>query len=78
MSCLLALLNHVSNGRFGESRACNKAKQLKESASNTFGISVATDVFKLQMKLLLEQIESMMIEISHRQEHFLTTIIHRD
>ncbi|GAB2555540.1 hypothetical protein GCM10026983_23930 [Gracilibacillus alcaliphilus] len=51
---------------------------MKESASNTFGISVATDVFKLQMKLLLEQIESMMIEISHRQEHFLTTIIHRD
>src|SRR5699024_12848180 len=58
--------------------------QLRESALNTFGITIGTDVFKLQIQLLLEQIEliekhlseieQVMIEISNRQEHFLTTI----
>lgn len=81
---LAHLLNQLSNGRFGESRALNKANQLHESALNTFGIDIATDVFKLQIKLLLEQInlieqhlkqiELAMIEISNRQKHYLTTI----
>lgn len=81
---LASLLNQVSNGKFGESRALNKANQLHDSALNTFGIDIATDVFKLQIKLLLEQInlieqhlkqiEQVMIEISNRQEHYLTTI----
>src|SRR5690625_7803044 len=62
----------------------NKATQIKESASDTSGISIATDVFKMQIQLLLEQIsllenhlqqiETVMIEISNRQEHFLATI----
>lgn len=81
---LASFLNQVSKGRFGESRAHDKATQLQANALNTFGIDIATDVFKLQIKLLLEQInlieqhleqlESAMIEISNRQEHFLTTI----
>jgi len=81
---LAALLNNVSQGRLGESRALDKAMKVKESAENTFGISIGTDVFKLQIQLLLEQIsliekhlkqiETAMIEISERQEHFLTTI----
>ncbi|MFA8440202.1 IS110 family transposase [Pueribacillus sp. YX66] len=81
---LAALLNRVSKGRFGESRAYDKALQLRESALNTFGISIGTDVFKMQIQLLLEQIlllekhlkqiEAAMIEISNRQQHFLTTI----
>lgn len=81
---LASLLNHLSKGRLGESRAHDKASQLKESASKTFGIFIGTDVFKLQIQLLLEQIslieqhlnqiETVMIEISNRQEHFLTTI----
>src|SRR5690625_4760059 len=81
---LAELLNTVSNGRFGESRALEKANQIRESALNTFGISVGTDVFKLQIHLLLEQIsliekhldkiEKVMIEISDRQGHYLTTI----
>src|SRR5699024_6653948 len=79
---LAALLNNVSQGRLGESRALDKAMKVKESAENTFGISIGTDVFKLQIQLLLEQIsliekhlkqiETAMIEISERQEHFLT------
>lgn len=81
---LASLLNQLSKGRFGEARALNKANQLQESAQNTFGIDIATDVFKLQIKLLLEQIklieshlkeiEKVMIELSNRQEHYLTTI----
>src|SRR5699024_4678543 len=81
---LAALLNEMSQGRLGESRALDKAMKVKESAENTFGISIGTDVFKLQIQLLLEQIsliekhlkqlETAMIEISKRQEHFLTTI----
>ena len=81
---LTMLLNNISKGRFGQSRAQDKAMKIKECAENTFGISIATDVFKLQIQLLLEQIlliekhlnqlEKVMIEISERQEHFLTTI----
>lgn len=81
---LATLLNQVSKGRYGKSRSLNKAHLLHDSALNTFGVDIATDVFKLQIKLLLEQIhlieqhlkeiESVMIEISNRQEHYLTTI----
>lgn len=81
---LADLLNKVSKGRYGESRALAKANQMKESALDSFGITVGSDVFKLQIKLLLEQIklieehlktiEHSMIEISNRQKHFLTTI----
>jgi len=81
---LINLLMKASNGRLGESRSLNKVNQLRESALNTFGITIGTDVFKLQIQLLLEQIEliekhlseieQVMIEISNRQEHFLTTI----
>lgn len=81
---LADLLNQVSKGRYGESRALTKAKQIQKSALNSFGITVGSDVFKLQIKLLLEQIklieehlktiEQTMIEISNRQTHFLTTI----
>src|SRR5699024_7990333 len=81
---LANLLLEASNGRFGDSRALKKATQIRESALNTFGIAIGTDVFKLQIQLLLEQIqliekhlaeiEEVMIEISNRQKHYLTTI----
>lgn len=81
---LADLLNRVSKGRYGDSRALTKATQIQESALDSFGITVGSDVFKLQIKLLLEQIkliedhlktiEQTMIEISNRQTHFLTTI----
>lgn len=81
---LAAVLNRVSKGRLGKSRAYDKALQLKERAEHTFGISIGTDVFKMQIQLLLEQIsllekhvnqmEAAMIDLSNRQQHFLTTI----
>src|SRR5690625_4446624 len=54
---LVNLLMKASNGRFGESRALNKANQIRESALNTFGITIGIDVFKLQIQLLLEKNE---------------------
>src|SRR5699024_593724 len=81
---LADLLNQVSKGRYGESRALTKANQIQDSALDSFGVTVGTDVFKLQIKLLLEQIkliedhlntiEKTTIELSNRQTHFLTTI----
>ena len=81
---LADVLNKVSKGRYGESRALTKAHQIQESALDSFGITVGSDVFKLQIKLLLEQIkliekhlqtiEQAMIDLSNRQTHFLTTI----
>src|SRR5699024_1287144 len=81
---LADLLNRVSKVRYGESCALTKDNQIQESALDSFGITVGSDVFKLQIKLLLEQIkliedhlktiEKTMIEISNRQTHFLTTI----
>src|SRR5699024_7752618 len=78
------ILNQVSKGRYGESRAMAKAYQLQDSALNSFGTTVGLDGFKLQIKLLLEQIkliedhlkiiEEAMINISNRQSHFLTTV----
>src|SRR5690625_7215433 len=53
---LAELLNNVSKGRYGDKRALTKANQIRESALNSFGITVGTDVFKIQIKLLLEQI----------------------
>lgn len=61
ISELSELLKASSHGRFG----LPKAKELKEAAANSFGITIALDAFKLQMKLLLEQIE--FIEAQIRQ-----------
>jgi len=62
---LTTLLNHVSKGRLDESRAYDKASRLKEDASNTFGISIGTDVFKLQIQLLLDQISLIEQHFNH-------------
>jgi len=48
---LANLLNQVSKGRYGESRARAKAHQLQDSALDSFGITVGLDRFKLQIKL---------------------------
>src|SRR5699024_9181239 len=81
---LADLLNQVSKGRYGESRARAKANQLQDSALDSFDITVGFDGFKLQITLLIEQIKLIedhlkiiaeaMINISNRQSHFLTTI----
>ena len=63
ISELSELLKANSHGRFG----LPKAKELKKAAQNSFGITIALDAFKLELKLLLEQIE--FIEAQDRPEH---------
>jgi len=53
ISELSSFLKTESRGRFGET----KAKELKEAAKESFGITIALEAFRFQMKLLLEQIE---------------------
>lgn len=53
LSDLSQLLKKVSRGHFGLS----KAKELKRTAGNSFGITIALDAFRLELRLLMEQIE---------------------
>lgn len=81
---LAELLNRVTKGRYGRERARKKADQLIESAHESFGISIGADAFRMQIHLLLEQIallerqikeiEEALVELSNRQNHYLTTI----
>jgi transposase len=53
LSELSELLSSQSRGRFGES----KAKELKSAAKNSFGIGIALNAFRLQLRMLLDQME---------------------
>ena len=77
---LSALLAKASKVRFGE----DKAKQLKETAKNSFGVSYAKDAFGFQIRQLMEQLvflegqiselEEQIAELLHRTNSFITTI----
>ncbi|MTD40473.1 IS110 family transposase, partial [Erwinia sp. CPCC 100877] len=81
---LAETINIASNKRLGLIRSERKVTQLKELAANSFGISIATDVFKLEVHIMLEQIkllesqikivEGEIHELISKQENFLTTI----
>jgi transposase len=70
--------------QLGVARSEQKAEQIQELAKNSFGISIAADVFKLEIQLMLEQIqlleaqtakiEAEMSEIIVKQQNYLTTI----
>lgn len=53
LSELSESLNKVSRGRFGTI----KARELQSKAANSFGITLGLDAFRLEIKLLLSQIE---------------------
>lgn len=77
---LTLLLNKSSRGRFGE----NKAKQIKNIAKNSFGVSFAKDAFAFEIKQLMtqllfieKQIEELEQQISvllHQTNQVITTI----
>ena len=81
---LIELLNEASNGRLTLEKSTEKVHQLKTLAKDSFGIRVATDVYKLQIQLLLQQIllleeqlktvEEEMAELVALQDQHLTTI----
>lgn len=50
---LCALLKKASHGRFGEV----KAEEIRNAAKNSFGITIATTAFTMQLRQLLEMIE---------------------
>ena len=80
LSELSKLLKANSHGRFG----MLKAKELQLTASNSFGITIALDAFKLELKLILaqiefienqiEQIDSVIKELMKNTRSFITTI----
>lgn len=77
-------INSASNKRLEIARSEEKATQLKELAENSFGISIAQDVFKLKIQIMLEQIqliecqiekvEKEIHELIAKQSNYLTTI----
>lgn len=81
---LIQTLNTASQNRLGIARSQNKVRKLKELATDSFGISFGTDVFKLEIHIMLEQIhlletqielvEKEIREIVAKQNNYLTTI----
>lgn len=77
---LTELLSKASKGRFGIS----KAVEIKDSAKNTFGISLAKGAFAFQIKQIIaqinfieEQLKELEVEIStllHQTNQVITTI----
>jgi transposase len=83
-SQLADILNEASLGRLGEQRSTEKANEIKELALDSFGISFATDVFKLEIQHHLQQLDLLEKQLSEintkleelvaRQDNYLTTI----
>lgn len=81
---LIETINLASEKRLGLSRSKKKIQKLKELATNSFGISIASDVFKLEIQTMLEQIqllenhilrvEEEIQELVSNQQNYLTTI----
>ena len=69
---LATLLNKASKGRLGE----EKAKQIKDSASGSFGIGFAREVFAFQIRQLIEQIVFLEKQIVKLEEE-ISLLLHR-
>lgn len=61
---LTKLVTRVSRGRFKE----QKAREIKQAASQSFGIGFALDSLTLQLKLLMEQLEFLQKQIETVEE----------
>ena len=81
---LIETINSASEKHLGLARYEKKATQLKELTENSFGISIAQDVFKLEIQIMLKQIQLLEVQIEiiekeiheliAKQENYLTTI----
>ena len=70
---LTSLLNKVSKGRFG----IEKAQEIKEYATKSFGISFAKETFSFQIKQIINQIsfiESQLKELEEKITNILKTL----
>ena len=61
---LINLLKKSSRGRFGE----DKAEQLRSAAKNSFGITIATTAFSMQLRQLLEMIALLEAQLTELEE----------
>lgn len=69
---LTSLLIKSSRGRFGE----EKAKQLKSTAANSFGVSFAKDAFSFQIKQLMEQVVFLETQIKALEKE-ISALLHQ-
>lgn len=70
---LCKLLKENSRGRFGEA----KAEQLRNAAQNSFGITIGTAAFSMQLRQLLEMIallENQLVELETEIEQYLNKL----
>ena len=70
---LCKLLRENSRGRFGEA----KAEELRNAAQNSFGITIGTAAFTMQLRQLLEMIELLerqLIELETEIEQYLVKL----
>ena len=70
---LCKLLKTNSRGRFGEA----KAEELRKAAQNSFGITIGTTAFTMQLRQLLEMIallERQLIELESEIEQYLVKL----
>lgn len=77
---LAGLLSKASKGRLGE----EKARELKDAAAGSFGVSFAKDAFSFQIRQLIEQIlflekqieelEAQISKLLHQTNQVITTI----
>ncbi len=73
---LIETIHLASKKRLGIERSEKKVMKLKELASNSFGISIAADVFKLEIQIMLEQIiliERKIIQIESEIHEIIAT-----
>ena len=67
---LCELLRKHSRGRFGE----GKAEELRNAAKNSFGVTIATNAFSMQLRQLLEMIsllETQLLELEEEITQYL-------
>ena len=70
---MAALLSKSSRGRFGEA----KAKEIKSTAADSFGIHFAKDAFSFQLRQLMKQIQFLEQQIEELEQQitvFLTEL----
>ncbi|MFP5528725.1 IS110 family transposase [Peptococcus simiae] len=75
---LITLLNEASQGRLTRDKSSEKVAQLHTLAKDSFGIRVATDVYKLQIQLLLEQLVLLEKQIQLVEQEMNEQIVDQD
>lgn len=68
---LTNFISKCSNGRFGK----EKALQIKDAATNSFGVKFAADAFAFQIRQMLEQISFIEIQLDELEAQITTILL---